>query len=191
MIIMRSIQLVTWALALALATGCVAPQGATRAEKIDYANRMSREAIDEMYELDPVTKQRMKQAIGYGAFSNFGAHVLFIGGENGYGVVVDKQTKQRIYMRMAGVTGGLGVGANDFLAVFLFYDRRTLRKFIDEGWELGGEADAAAKLGDKGGALGAARTVGKGMEIYQFTENGIALRATVGGTKYWPDADLN
>lgn len=38
-------------------------------------------------------------------------------------------------------------------------------------------------------AAGAA-TVG-GMEIYQFTESGLALQATVQGTKYWKDSDLN
>ena len=29
------------------------------------------------------------------------------------------------------------------------------------------------------------------MEVYQFTENGIALQATVSGTKYWQDSKLN
>jgi hypothetical protein len=29
------------------------------------------------------------------------------------------------------------------------------------------------------------------MEIYQFTENGVALQATIQGTKYWKDKDLN
>jgi len=30
-----------------------------------------------------------------------------------------------------------------------------------------------------------------GMEIYQFTESGLALQATVAGTKYWQDSKLN
>jgi len=29
------------------------------------------------------------------------------------------------------------------------------------------------------------------MEIYQFTESGIALQATIAGTKYWKDKELN
>ena len=36
----------------------------------------------------------------------------------------------------------------------------------------------------------AAATAG-GMEIYQFTESGVSLQATVQGTKYWKDTDLN
>jgi lipid-binding SYLF domain-containing protein len=30
-----------------------------------------------------------------------------------------------------------------------------------------------------------------GMEIYQFTESGVSLQATVAGTKYWKDSNLN
>jgi hypothetical protein len=29
------------------------------------------------------------------------------------------------------------------------------------------------------------------MEIYQFTQSGVALQATVAGTKYWQDSRLN
>ncbi len=39
-------------------------------------------------------------------------------------------------------------------------------------------------------ASAAAATTG-GMEIYQFTESGVSLQATVQGTKYWKDSDLN
>ena len=30
-----------------------------------------------------------------------------------------------------------------------------------------------------------------GIEIYSMTESGLALQATVAGTKYWKDKDLN
>jgi len=33
--------------------------------------------------------------------------------------------------------------------------------------------------------------VGGAMEIYQFTESGVSLQATVQGTKYWKDSKLN
>ena len=53
--------------------------------------------------------------------------------------------------------------------------------------------DAAAKTGDKGGAASGTATVKniQGMEIYQFTKHGLALQATVQGTKYWRDDKLN
>ena len=45
-------------------------------------------------------------------------------------------------------------------------------------------ADVIAKDSARGATQG-------GMEIYQFTESGIALQATVSGTKYWKDGKLN
>lgn len=48
----------------------------------------------------------------------------------------------------------------------------------------------AAGAGDK--AAGDANlSVGSGLEIYQFTESGVSLQATVSGTKYWKDSKLN
>ncbi len=37
----------------------------------------------------------------------------------------------------------------------------------------------------------AAVSVGGPLEIYQFTESGVSLQATVAGTKYWKDSKLN
>jgi lipid-binding SYLF domain-containing protein len=85
---------------------------------------------------------------------------------------------------------GLGLGVKDFRAVFIFHDRTTLTKFVNSGWEFGGHADAAAKAGDKGAAVGGEALI-DGITIYQLTKSGLALEATVKGTKYWKDDELN
>ena len=51
--------------------------------------------------------------------------------------------------------------------------------------------DAAAKTGKQGGALAGAIDVAPGIKLYQITENGLALQATIQGTKYWKADDLN
>ena len=94
-------------------------------------------------------------------------------------------------MKMAMFGVGLGLGVKDFRAVIIYRTPESLNTFITEGWEWGGHADAAAKAGDKGGAIGAAGDISADMEIYQFTEAGIALQATIAGTKYWKDKNLN
>ena len=53
------------------------------------------------------------------------------------------------------------------------------------------QADAAAKAGEDGGALNAAITVAPGIRLYKLTQNGLAIQATIQGTKYWKDGDLN
>ena len=53
------------------------------------------------------------------------------------------------------------------------------------------QADAAAKAGNKGKAFAGAIDVAPGIKLYQITEHGLALQATIQGTKYWRDEDLN
>lgn len=54
----------------------------------------------------------------------------------------------------------------------------------------GSSTELTAKAGEQGSTGGNAATRG-GMEIYQFTESGVSLQATVSGTKYWKDSKLN
>jgi hypothetical protein len=66
-----------------------------------------------------------------------------------------------------------------------------MQSFIEEGWDFSGQADAAAKSGKKGHEGSTAGTIINGVSIYQMTESGLALQATLQGTKYWKDEDLN
>ena len=93
-------------------------------------------------------------------------------------------------MKMGEAGVGFGLGVKDFRAVFVFHNRAVMEKFISSGWEFGGQADAAAKAGEKGAAIGG-EAVFDGITIYQMTESGLALQATVKGTKYWKDEELN
>ena len=51
-----------------------------------------------------------------------------------------------------------------------------------------GDTRAGSKADDQT-SVGA--STGGAMEIYQFTESGVSLQATVQGTKYWKDSKLN
>jgi len=50
--------------------------------------------------------------------------------------------------------------------------------------------DAAAKTSDKGAAIGGEIVI-DGITIYQLTEAGLALQATIKGTKFWKNDKLN
>jgi len=93
-------------------------------------------------------------------------------------------------MKMGELGAGLGLGLTDFRAVFIFNKRSVMEQFVNKGWEFGGQADAAVKSSQQGYAAGG-RVVISDITIYQLTEAGLALQATVQGTKYWKDSDLN
>jgi len=62
--------------------------------------------------------------------------------------------------------------------------------FKDGTVAAGSSTDARAGT-DKQDRTGMAAATGGPMEIYQFTESGVSLQATVQGTKYWKDSNLN
>jgi lipid-binding SYLF domain-containing protein len=170
---------------------CATPKGVTKQEQRDYVLKMRDETLAKLYAQKPETKAMIKKAAGYGVFSNIGAHIFLLAGGSGYGVVVDNSAGQKTYMKMRSVGVGLGMGVKDVRAVFIFKNKRVLNEFVERGWEFGGQADAAAKSGDKGAAVGGEAYVETGIAIYQLTEAGVALQATIAGTKYWKDKDLN
>ncbi|HVU25606.1 MAG TPA: hypothetical protein VHE13_15865 [Opitutus sp.] len=170
---------------------------AARATDADAARAKIRSMRDsvlgELYELHPGAKAKIKKAAGYAVFSNVGVNLVFASFAGGHGIVVEKGhfRDTETFMKMGSAGIGLGLGVKDFRAVFIFDDKEKLQAFVDKGWDFSGQADAAAKSDDKGGAVAGAATVIRGVEVYQLTKNGLALQATLQGTKYWKDDDLN
>jgi lipid-binding SYLF domain-containing protein len=170
---------------------CATPKGVTKQDQTDYALKMKNQTLVELYKKEPETRAMIKKAAGYGVFNNIGSYLFLLSTGNGYGVVVDNATGKKTYMKMAQVGAGIGLGVKDFRIVFIFRNKEVLNDFIEKGWEFGGQADAAAKSGEKGAAVGGEIYIEQDIIIYQLTEAGVALQATVAGTKYWKDKSLN
>lgn len=171
-------------------TGCASVGGKTPAEKRQSILAMKNEVLSELYKIKPDVKAQVKSAPGYAVFSNANVNIIFASFGGGYGVVKNNRTGKHTFMKMGEVGVGLGLGVKDFRAVFVFHDAKTMNDFVEKGWAFGAQADAAAKASDKGGAVGG-EVSADNMTIYQITESGLALQATVKGTKYWKDDELN
>jgi lipid-binding SYLF domain-containing protein len=215
-------------LLLALASGAQAwpfgPKGDSNAEKKANIRKQRDEMLAQLYATNPAMKNVLKRAAGYATFSQVSVNLLLLATANGYGVVVDRKAKKETFMRMGSLGGGVGAGVKDVRVIFVFHDPKVMKQFVEEGWQFGGQADAAAKYGNTGAsaeqnvkgnvsfregavsagsstdlragteksdATSAALATRGAMEVYQFTESGIALQATVSGTKYWKDSKLN
>lgn len=152
---------------------------------------MRAEVLERLYEERPETRLEIQNSVGYAVFSNIGVNVIFISGGGGKGVAHDKITGKDTYMKMGTAGIGLGLGIKDFRAVFVFHDTQSFNNFVEKGWDFSGEADAAANSGDKGGEVSGATTLSKKVNVYQFNKAGLALQATLRGTKYWQNDKLN
>lgn len=178
-------------IAASLLSGCMSPSGDSIAEKRQAVQTMRTETLTKLYEIHPIAKDQIRKAAGYAVFSNVNINLILLSAANGWGVVRNNQTGVDIYMKMASGGLGIGLGAKDFRAVFVFTSKGALEDFANNGWDASGQVDAAAKAGDKGDAYAGAIDVAPGIKLYQITENGLALQATIQGTKYWRDDDLS
>lgn len=152
---------------------------------------MRAEVLERLYEERPETRLEIQNSVGYAVFSNIGVNVIFISGGGGKGVAHDKLTGKDTFMKMGTAGVGLGLGIKDFRAVFVFHDTKAFNNFVEKGWDFSGEADAAANSSDKGGEVSGATTLSKKVNVYQFNKAGLALQATLRGTKYWKNKKLN
>ena len=178
-------------LAVLIVGGCVSPRGASIEDKRQAVLQMRSETLAKLYQLEPYAKTRIGKAEGYAVFSNVGVNLILLSAASGYGVVEDKGTGKRTYMKMASGGLGIGLGVKDFRGIFVFTSRDALEQFVNSGWDASAQADAAAKSGDKGAAWAGAVDVAPGVKLYQITEHGLTLQATIQGTKYWKADDLN
>jgi len=188
---MRAI-IATLALVMLFAAGgCASARGGSAAEKRQYVLQMRDQALADLYAQRPEARAVVEGSPGYGVFSNVGAQIIFVSSDHGFGVVTKRAGGTPTFMSMAGLGAGLGVGARDVRAVFVFRDEETLEKFISEGWEWGAHGAATAKYAKDGGEAEAVDSFEKDVIVYQFTENGIMAGGFVRGTKYWRDKELS
>jgi lipid-binding SYLF domain-containing protein len=152
-------------------------------------DKMTSKALAELYKVQPQARNEIANAKGYAVFSNFGMNLLLLSTANGAGKAVSggKST----YMKMYSGGVGVGIGVKKFNGIFIFKTTKAYRNFIEEGWQGGGQADAAAKDNKQGGAVAGAISISPDITFYQITNKGLAAQATIQGTKYWKDKDLN
>ncbi len=156
---------------------------------------MRDESLAQLYQEEPGAQQMISEAAGYAVFSNTGINVLLLSTGNGRGVAHDNASGKDTFMSMFSAGAGIGMGVKTFRGVFIFHTREALDSFVESGWDFSGQADAAATTdadsGEQAGATDEALTLTQGVTIYQMTDKGLALQATLQGTKYWKNDELN
>ncbi len=152
---------------------------------------MAQDTLQRLYKAEPKARVSVKHATGYAVFSDVGVKILFAGSGDGKGIAVNNRNKRETFMKMLELQAGLGMGVEKFRVVFVFDNEKAFNSFINSGWEFGDQATAAAKAGDRGGAMSGAVAVSDGVWMYQLTDDGLAVEISATGTKYYKDDDLN
>ena len=163
----------------------------TVAQQREGILKKNQEILSALYKAQPKAKEAIDKAAGYATFSNFGMKILIAGGGTGSGVVINKDSKKPIYMNMAEVQAGLGLGIKSFQNIFVFQTQSALNDFVNSGWTFGGQTTLSAKYENNGDAYQDAVMVANGVLMYQLTDSGLAAEITGKGTKYYKDSELN
>lgn len=179
--------------AMAVITAGCGPSSSkyTIPERRQIVDDMAQDTLERLYREEPSAKSQIAGSAGYAVFSNANVNLILLSGGGGYGLAYNKKTGEKTYMKMALGGVGLGLGAKDYRQVLIFRDSNTFQNFVDKGWEFGGHADAAAKAGETGGEVSGEGAINDDITVYSMTETGLALQATVTGSKYWQDDELN
>ena len=187
---MRFKMIATTLVLILLASG-LASAGDSPDEKQAKARKMADQTLKDLYKMEPKAQGEIEKSAGYAVFNNMGTNLLLLSTARGSGIAVNSKTKQETFMKMISAGAGLGVGVKDYRVIFVFESDKAFTEFLDSGWSGSAQADAAAKAGDKGSAESGALEVAPDVWVYQITKNGLALQATLQGTKYYKDDDLN
>jgi lipid-binding SYLF domain-containing protein len=150
-------------------------------------------AINEMYKAYPGSKAKLANSYGYAAFANTGVNLFVLASGNGGGMAHNNRTGAEVYVKMISVGAGVGIGYKKYYAVFLFDDQAAYENFLEVGWSADGQADATADTGKKGegGSAAIGMNVSEGVTLYQIADKGLALQATLQGTKFVISEELN
>jgi lipid-binding SYLF domain-containing protein len=151
--------------------------------KID---EMSEALLEDVMNTNWKAEELFESAYGWAAFDNLKIAFVLSGG-GGNGVAIQKDTGERIYMKMGTGGIGVGIGGQSYQVLFLFQDEKTFFNFVEKGWKADASAQAAA------GEDGANVTTGfvNGVAVWQVTDKGLMASADISGTKYWKNKKLN
>jgi lipid-binding SYLF domain-containing protein len=153
--------------------------------------KTKKNALNELYKLYPKAKSEIANSKGYAIFGNTGVNLLLLATSRGGGVAHDNTNGKETYMKMISGGVGIGLGVKKYYAIFIFSTTKALNSFIDQGWSAETQADAAAKTENQGDAVAAGLALSPDVMLYQITDVGFAAQATIQGTKYLKNKDLN
>ncbi len=164
---------------------------ASPAQQRKQIDELHYKALDLLYEKYPHARRVIKNCYAYATLSNSGVKILFVGSSHGRGLAINHDTGERVYLKMNELSAGLGIGAKEYNLIFIISTKDAWDNFIIGKTRFGASAEASANDGVSGGTIEGATYVAPGVWLYQMTTKGLALEATLKGTKIYADKKLN
>ena len=164
-----------------IVSACAGGLVGSKEKKLAYFNSLEQDTLARLIKERPQAKQELAESVGYLVAEQKVLKVPMFGAGGGAGVVVEKATGKRSYLRIPELQFGAGWGGRAEKIVLVFQDIDKLRDLAEGKWHAGIEAEAAAKAGDVGVAGSGSTTdlMKKGYSTYVLTDAGVSATATV------------
>ena len=173
---------------LSLTTGCAQltldEKNRARAE-IDL---MAKTTIDALIKDNPSIKDALEKAKGYAVVNWKVTKIPIVGAGGGNGVIVDKRTGERVYIKVSRFDLGGGWGARSYKNLVITQDEDLLDSAKKGGFKFDAGAEASAGTAGAGGGAG---DLNKSMETHVLLDGGGSATATVRLLRSTLDSDLN
>jgi len=150
------------------------------------ALKLSAEALEKLYKVQPEARKAVEGAVGYAVFDITSIYAIMLVGQKGKGVLFDNKSKKTTFMTSSRMGTGPGAGKQRVFQIFVFKGKGAMDQFVLTGG-LGGDVTATISTGSDG----TVRSFNPDIDIYQIPESGMAIQASWGGTVYSVDSDLN
>ena len=154
-------------------------------------NQLSTKALSNLYAKIPAAERVITKSYAYATLSNTGMKLGIFGDAHGRGLAVNNATGEKIYMRMNEMGIGLGLGVKEYDLIFVISTEEAWKSFISGDIKFAASAEASAKDEKNGGGIEGASVAAKGIWVYQMTKKGLAVDASIKGTKIYPYKKLN
>ena len=168
---------------------------AASAEKIQKErseiDALSAKTLQNLYSKVPSAENVINSCYGYATLSNTGIKLGIFGDAHGRGLAINNETGERVYMRMNEIGIGLGLGVKEYDLIFVISTESAWKSFISGDIKFASSAEASANDGKTGDSIEGASVAANGIWVYQMTKKGLALDASIKGTKIYPDKKLN
>lgn len=159
----------------------------------DSIRQMRDETLARLFKADPKAREAIRKSVGYAVFDASQSNIILLVSGHGSGVAVDNSSKQELFMKMARLGAGPGIGYKRYKQVLIFKDRTLFNTFSTVGADVTASADATFKMRQEsdGLVLNGAVSFNPLLSVYQMTDRGALLQANWGGVGYLPNGDLN
>jgi hypothetical protein len=163
-------------IAFLLLAACASPSSEEQGPTRDELDKMGENTIATLFKTKPQLQELLDKSVGYTVVNMTITKIPVVGTGVGYGVVIDRRTGNRSYIRVSQFEVGGGLGAEKFKVLIIFDDAKLLERTAAGTWHY--EAGAKAASGSESTEAATSQS-DRGYKAFKLSESGMCVRVTV------------